>query len=243
MVQVGPGYFLKPSATRTLPLTLIAQYPAVDDSGTVANHGLHSVVEGGVVSAPAASGEPDAGVWQQVTLTGPGLGGAPGGAAYTVWKWADGRHAATALSALGYAARREDLPQRIALWKSDAADLATPAGWAEKLFTNRTYSYGAYLNGSDLYLRLPPNAPSANPNDLYITAGGGVALALNGPGMRVSGFEVRQADTAVQLQQGAANGVVDHNLLSGNRFGVYFRGSSTPPSSGVNGMEIVNGLV
>ena len=48
--------------------------------------------------------------------------------------------------------------------------------------------------GQDLYLRLPPNAPSANPNDLYITAGGSIGLALSGPQMRVSGFEIRQVD-------------------------------------------------
>jgi hypothetical protein len=230
VVQVGPGYFLKPSSERSMPLTLVAQYPAVDDSGMVINHGLRSVVEAGTVSTPAGSGQPDAGVWQQVTLTGPGRGGAPAGAMYTVWKWTDSRHAQPSLSALGYAARREDLPQRIALWKADTADVSTPAGWAEKLFTNQTYNYGAYVNGPDLYLRLPPNAPSPNPNDLYITAGSGVALALDGPGMRVSGLEIRQADSAVQLLLRATGGVVDHNLLSGSRFGVYFRGSSTPPS-------------
>ncbi|MCC6176377.1 MAG: hypothetical protein IT305_13810 [Chloroflexi bacterium] len=236
VVEVGPGYFDHPTKTRTLPLTLVAQYPAVDDNRVPISAGLRSVVENGPVSAPTGSDEPRAGVWQQVTLTGPGRGGAPAGASYTVWKWSD--PALTKIRHLGYAATHDAMPERVAIWQKDAADLATPEGWAEKLFTNQTYNYGAYLSGQDLYLRLPPNAPSSNPNSLFVTAGSGVGLALHGADSRASGFEVRFSDYGIQFGPGA-NGIIDHNLLIGNRYGVGFKGGAVGPPSVYGADDVV----
>ena len=50
----SPGYFKASTATRTTPITLMAQYPAVDDAATPINLGKHTVIDSGVVSAPAA---------------------------------------------------------------------------------------------------------------------------------------------------------------------------------------------
>jgi hypothetical protein len=226
VVEVGPGYYLRPAPNRSLPLTMIAQYPAIDDAREPINASTRSVIEGGPVSSPAGSGGPNPAPWQQVTLTGPGRGGAPAGAPYRVWKWSNPGLAGT--THIGYAATRAGQPQRIAIWRTDAADLATPEGWAEKLFTNQSYNYGAYQIGQDLYLRLPPNAPASDPNQLFITAGSMYGLVLNGSDSRVSGFEIRMADHGIRL--GSGNGsVVDHNLLIGNGMGVSFGGIKGPP--------------
>jgi len=219
IVQVGPGFYQAPNSktVRTQPITLLAQYPAVDDSRTVINEGLHAVVEPAAVSSPAGSGEPNAGVWQQVT---------PAGATYTVWKWAGSP--ITNATQLGYAASHAAPPTRVANWKKDNSGLATPTGWAEKLYTNRTYTYGFYAAGADLYLRLPIDR---DPNTLYITAGRDEALALNGPDIRISGLEIRQFGSGVYFDARAVRGVVDHCLLSGNRYQVYSHGLQGPPSA------------
>jgi Protein of unknown function (DUF1565) len=217
VVQVGPGYYHAPTATRTTPVSLVAQYAAVDDTGTVINAGKHAVVEGGLISGPATATE--AGVvkapWQQVSL-----------GSYKVWKWAStGR---TDISQLGYASSRAAAPKRVAMWNADSADLATPTGWAQKLYTNLTYNYGFYRSGSDLYLRLPGDL---DPNSVYVSAGSGTGLGLDGPDMRVSGLELRQFTFAVELGPHATSGVVDHSLLSGNKVGVEFKGLGGSPST------------
>jgi hypothetical protein len=227
IVEVGPGHFLRPALYRTQPLTVLAAYPAVNDANEPVNANRRTVIEGGQVSSPEGTYGPNHRPWTPVTLVGPGRGGAPSGASYTVWKWSKADIARA--THIGYASTPDEMPRRVVIWRTDASDLATPAGWAEKLFTNRSYNYGAYQVGEDLYLRLPPNAPSADPNQLYITAGYGFGFRLEGAGSRVSGFEIRMADHGVWLGPGS-NGVVDHNLLLGNGSGVSFGGRAGPPT-------------
>jgi hypothetical protein len=223
VVQVGPGYYgtsraaaWQTTGSRTLPLTLVAQYPAVDQDRHPVNAGLRTVIEPVGVSSPrGAMDGPNPGVWQQVTLTGPKTGGQ-----YRVWQWL--ASPVSDSSQLGFAAHRADAPKRVAHWRKDNVDLATPAGWAEKLYTNLTYNYGYYSAGKDLYLRLPGDL---DPNTLYITASGGnqVGLALNGPDIRVSGFEIRQFFGGVQVLWGAKNAVIDRSLLTGDKYGVFLQ--------------------
>ncbi|HEU5316355.1 MAG TPA: hypothetical protein VFX49_09615, partial [Chloroflexota bacterium] len=228
VVQVGPGFYAPPAAgsVRREPLALVAEYPAVDDAQEPANAGRRSVVEPAAVSSPAGSGGPNAGAWQRVTLLGPGRGGAPAGAPYAVWRWAESPVAGA--EQLGYAATREELPERVAHWAADAYDLATPAGWAEKLYTNRSYNYGFAAFGRDLYLRLPGDR---DPNALYLTAGAGNAFTVDGAAVRVSGLEIRQFDNGVLFRAGATFGVVDHALLAGNHHGVHLDGVAGAPSA------------
>jgi hypothetical protein len=114
----------------------------------------------------------------------------------------------------------------VAHWKKDTLDLATPAGWAEKLYTNLTYNYGFYADRSDLYLRLPGDR---DPNALYITASSlnEVGLLVNAPDVRISGFEIRQFTSGVELLWDARNAVVDRSLLTGNAYGVHLRANRT----------------
>ncbi|MBI4505790.1 MAG: hypothetical protein HY691_09670 [Chloroflexi bacterium] len=220
VVQVGPGYYQAGDVERRQPLTLVAQHPAVDDQRTPANAGRRSVVEYGVVATPAGSGEPNAGVWQRVALVGPTTG-----RSFTVWRWPESGFGS--LRQLGYAATREGLPKRVALWRAAGPALQTPAGWAEMLYTNRTYTYGFYTSGQDIYLRLPGDL---DPNALYVTAGKGSAFVVNGPEVRISGFEMRQLDFGVFFAAAASGGVVDRNLITGSLHGVHFRGAEGPPA-------------
>jgi hypothetical protein len=227
VVQVGPGHYPTArttvglwSTSRRSALTLVAQYPAVGDNHKLSDPALRSVIEPiGLSSPTGATDGPNPGVWQQIALTGPKTG-----ATYTVWRWADSPVANP--TQLGYATTRAGAPIRVAHWKRDTADLSTPAGWAEKLYTNLSYNYGFYADGADVYLRLPGNL---DPNGLYLafSHANQTALAVNGPNVRVSGFEIRQFASGIEVIWGARNAVVDHNLLTGNYGGVRFRGESS----------------
>lgn len=204
VVRLAPGSYGIPTATRTTPITLMAQYPAVDDSQNPINAGLHSVIE------PQTFTKPQSGAWQQVTLTGPATG-----KKFTVWKWTAPIKSATIMA---YAANRTDTPQRVANWSSKSGTyggytMTTPAGWAEVLYQNNVYNYGFATFGSDIYLRMPGDQ---NPNNdyVFVNAETGTTegrVVLNGPNIRVSGLEVRL--TNLQWLWGAAHGVVDHNLM------------------------------
>jgi hypothetical protein len=210
VVQVGPGYYAAPSSARALPLTLVAQFPAVDDAGAAINAGQRSVIEAGAATSPGST-------WTPVTLTGPGLGGAPIGDTYTLWRWAG---AGSGTGFLGYADTRAGQPTRVAKWDHKGAEVPMPARWAETLYTNKTYNYGWALFGSDIYARLPGDR---DPNTLYMTAGGAAGLQVTGPDVRISGFELRPASSGVSFFGGAAQrGVVDHNLIVVGFAGVLF---------------------
>lgn len=236
IVQVGPGYFKAPTKSRTLPITLLAQYPAVDYQRNAINSGRRTVIEPSAVSSPAGSGGPNAGVWQRVTLAGPGYTGAPAGAKYTVWKWAGSpltMAGGSGSAQLGYAGTREGSPQRVATWKRTGSELQTAAGWTEKLYTNKTYNYGFYTDGTgDIYVRLPGDQ---NPNDFYITAGDQSGFTVDGPHFRLSGFELRQFMSGIDLRPGSSFAVIDHNLLTGNLSGVRLTsGKGMPTIYGTN---------
>jgi hypothetical protein len=222
VVEVGPGYYQGYDRARTTPITLKAQFPAVDDNQNVINVGQHSVIE------PAAVSSPNLGVWQQVSLTGPGLGGAPAGASYKVWKWTNSPVAGAAQ--LGYSTTRDGQPQRIVDWADKRDDLATPGGWAEKVYTNKSYNFGFASYGNDIYVRM---VGDKNPNDFYMTAGTDIALTLNAPNIRVSGLEIRQFNYGIYFQSNAQFGLIDHNLLSGNFMSIRVdAGRGTPSSYG-----------
>lgn len=212
VVQVGPGRYERARSARALPLTVVAQYPAVDDQRTVINAGLHSTIDFGLHTAPGQ------GAWQPVQLVGPGYGGAPAGATYTIWRWA---RVGLRPESLAFASALDDTPQRVALWDRKGADMATVPGMVEKLFTNRTYNYGWFVERNadytyDLYLRLPGDR---DPNTLFMSTGGfaatsrstSAALAITGPDIRVSGFRIQHGE--VWIGPTATRAVIDHTLL------------------------------
>lgn len=224
VVQFGPGYFKASSTSRTTPITLVTQYPAVDDANTPINPGHHTVIDSGVDSGPIASSGLVTKPWLQVSLPDP----SNPTRSYSVWKWA--ASGLTNASQLGYATTRTAEPKRLALWSKDSLDLATAAGWATKLYTNQTYNYGFYADGADVYLRLPGDA---NPNTLYVTLGNSIGLNFDAPNISVYGFEVRQFAYGVLFGPHASFGVVDHNQFVGNLNGVAFEAlAGTPPTYG-----------
>ncbi|TAK36145.1 MAG: hypothetical protein EPO21_03635, partial [Chloroflexota bacterium] len=195
VVQVGPGFYTASRATRTTPLTLLAQYPAVSYDTTTrswipSDPATRSVIQYGLVSSPSGSGEPNSGVWQPVTFTDPlypnnypdGVLPPPGSVQHTLWKWSLPTQKLQQHAQLGYAFSLGGFPQRIATWSlpysgysggggNKGDQINTPGGFAEKLYTNKIYNYGFMVlpnasGGSDIWLRLPGDR---DPNDFYLT--------------------------------------------------------------------------
>ncbi len=218
VVQLGPGYFTRPNGSRTTPLTLVAQYPAVDDARNPINLGQHSIV------GPALLSSPGQGVWQPVSLTGPTTG-----ASYTLWKWANAPLGFETRLMAGWAPSLDAAPRRIQVWdrqKTAQTDsqgrtwsMDTPAAWADLLWNNQSYNYGlaAWKTSSttaDLYLRL---FGDVNPNTVSVDLGysppgpSNFNMVLAGPDIRLSGLEIRNQH--VVFTSAAQRPLFDHNLI------------------------------
>lgn len=138
-------------------------------------------------------------------------------------------HYTDATAAAGdYADYKAAEPLRVPVWKRDATDLSTAAGWATHVRTNLTTPFGAWQAASSttLYLYLPGGL---NPNDCYVWMGSGAESTLNaasgtvldGPNLRVTGFNYRAMTVAQRLKTNAVNFVLDRNHYSGCMVGVY----------------------
>ncbi|MDO8657550.1 MAG: dockerin type I repeat-containing protein, partial [Candidatus Levybacteria bacterium] len=244
----GPGHFASPIHPRVNnPITFLAQYPAVEYNAATKtwneiNLNNRTVIEYGLNSSPAGSNEPNASPWAEVNLTGSGyaenyIGAVPNPIpTYRLWKWNVPGKILSQYSQMGYAASRANPPQRIATWaymSDPVGHLTTPAAFAEKLYTNKTYNYGFMvfpdgMGGSDIYLRMQGGA---NPNSYYITFGNqGTGFHLMAaPDSRISGFEIRTMKLGVYVSAAASRTIIDHNLFTGIQTSVRIDG--TPPST------------
>lgn len=214
VVRVAPGIYTPPNSARTLPLTLVAQHAAVGNANRPIDPSQRTIVESSIVTSPAGSAGPNAGVWVLQKVVGPGNGGAPLRDHYSIWKWAS---SVSGLQQMGYGMARTESPRRVASWSRRGSIAETVEGWVELLYTNKTYNYGWTQFGNDIYLRLPEDA---DPNSFYLTFGRDTAFQVDGPTVRLSGLEVRQFGTGVEFQANSAFGVIDHMLFSGNQVGV-----------------------
>ncbi|MGN6809572.1 MAG: hypothetical protein ACTHMP_01765, partial [Thermomicrobiales bacterium] len=132
-------------------------------------------------------------------------------------------------------------------------DMLTPGNVGEVMNVNLLYRYGAiswgagstqssagtrFSNGlgTDIYLQMPalPRADStlsSDPNDFYVNLGywdmnhNGGHFIVNGPDIRISGFEFRSVD--LQANSAADRVVFDHNHVANASLSVY----ATAPSS------------
>lgn len=248
VVQTLPGllYLDRFSPVRTTPLTLVAQYPAVTPttvtvsgkSFTVmvpANDGNRTVVvqknsagTGPVYTSPTGSGDLNPGIWSQVVLLGPKTG-----ANHTVWKAVLGSQIAGA-NLLCFSTTKTSESLQVATWPTAPTlqggwGYTGPANWAEMVYTNQTYNYGAYYdpnstNQGDCYLRLPGDV---DPNTVYLWPSGSISqgeygLSLNAANCRVSGLEFRAIAIGVFLQDNAGGSVADHLYCHGNWTGAFF---------------------
>jgi len=228
IVQFGPGVFAptvpytSPNSQngRTNSITILAQYPACADYGALsASESLRTIF------APPYRTKPSDNAWAQVTLTGPGNAGAPAGAQYTVWKYAVGQQ----IIHLGTSETEFGALKRVAFWKRDASHLATAAGWAEKLYTNKGYHYGAWNDANgDVYLRLPNDR---NPNTTYVQmATSTFPIMLQAADCRVSGVHIRGWNYSVVFRNNpAVRGIVDHCWLDEGLYNIYLQ-SAIPGS-------------
>jgi len=222
VVEVGPGTYPTPSLTRSQPITLVAQYPAVDDSGQPINAGQRTVISAQAVASPAGSAGPwQSAPWKEVSLTGPVTG-----KTFKVWKWAGAP--VSGADYLAIAQRPGDVPFLVAYWSKKSGtyngySMSTPEGWAEVLYQNLSYNYGFTSFGDDVYLRLPGDA---NPNNYWAWLGT-TTLTFSGPDIRLSGFELRIPEVKF-FTDAARNGVFDHNLVLGGR--LRYQGEQGTPS-------------
>jgi hypothetical protein len=228
VVEVGPGHILghgvaSGATNRYQTISFYAQYPALDDDRRPINAGLHTVIEGGLRCGPPGNGVVPAAPWTEVQLVGP-----TDGVARTVWKWAS-VGTASRLS-LGWGTTRDAVPKRVIHWKTDALLLATPAGWAELVATNRTQRHGYYQSGSDLYLYAPH---IADPNALWWTAGTGCGVSVSAPDCRFSGLVLRGSDTAIQFGPFSDRFEVDHCWIQTSNNGIKTITSSAYSCSGI----------
>ncbi len=232
IIQIGPGFFANSSFIRTTSITLKAQFPAVDDNRNIINPGKHSVIE------PIALAQPNTSTWQKVNIQGSGIAANyPGGIvpnpipSYALWKWTN--PIANPLQ-LGFSSTREGLLKRVPQWDPTKSGPA-PSDFAERLYTNKSFNYGFWVNPSsnkDIYVRMWGDA---DPNQYYMVAGNGIGLDINSlgtsdvPGFRVTGLEFREFTQGIDLGANARFGILDHNLFNGNQYGVYTKG--TQPTS------------
>lgn len=251
VVQVGPGIYSTPTSIRGIPITLIAQNPAVgynesSKTWTENDASTRSIIEYGLNTSPAGSGGTNAGVWQQVTFTDPmytdnytgNVLPAAGSVKYTLWRWnVPGKVLSTTYTQLGYATSRTDYPNTLAAWAEPSGDtqnqIATAAGFAEKLYTNKTYNYGFSVlsdgsGGSDIWLRMPGDT---NPNNYYFTSGQGTGISINAPDSRVSGFEIRSFISGIGFSANSSRGIADHNILVDNNTGINITSIAVPLQS------------
>jgi alpha-tubulin suppressor-like RCC1 family protein/fibronectin type 3 domain-containing protein len=236
VVQVGPGYFASPSHStiRTLPITLIAKYPAVAyNSATkemdLINAGNRSVIVPGngttaFMTGPAGSVAPFQNVWTKETPDG--------NPAHVVYRWA-GSPATTGAKTMGVAPTLAALPQRVANWRDGIGDITSPAQFATKVYNNLTYNYGFWRNGTDIWVRLPPDTRksdgtlTSNPNDVWVTLGEQQLLNVKGDDVRISGFEGRGSNFGFLFNYDADRGIVDHCFLTGGFLGVRIVGNKS----------------
>lgn len=217
VVQVGSGeadeFFAEPvvstsvNATRSLPITWIAPFPAVDDNRNVINVQKRTFIEGSIRAAPvgqAAAGIPTA-PWAPVTLTGPLTG-----AQLTVWKWSGGNPTSQSVASLGYGRDRTEEYLRLHRWAADTALLSSPEAWAEMMLggLQATWHSGFFHAGADIYASLPGGQ---DPNDFWWAGGLGPGFAINAPDSRVTGFVIRNLLVGIRSGPGADRLVVDHN--------------------------------
>jgi hypothetical protein len=230
VIQFAPGYYV-PSNTLLVGnghrITLKAQYPAVDDSGALINAGQHTVFEPARGSRPAGSAATgdNTGLieapWVLVDGTTVNSYTIPSGS--NIYMWAGSP--LSSVSQLGYSSTRAGHPQRVTNFAVSGVSIDGNAlNW---LLTADMYRYGFMFSNtasSTIYLRLPPTAPSSDPNTLYITLGRNAGISLsgtvsppapvNGAVHRVTGFEFRTFSDGINIGENADRCVVDHNFTA-----------------------------
>lgn len=234
VVQIGPGYFLAPTSSigSTRTLTLTAQHPAVSDALVKINDGNRTVIEGPIRCGPASNGVITEAPWTQVTITGSG-----DGIDRTVWKWTGAVPSGTLL-AFGYGATRAAEPRFLIQWDHKGATLASKEGWAYLLHTNKTYRYGFYQDGTDLYARLPADA---DPNTFWWVGSTTSILFCNSPDSRITGIEFRGGHRGITSFGTASRLIVDHCASHANNELMYFDG--TTPSTYVTDCVIERNIM
>lgn len=214
VVQVGPGSFDAPTTNRTTAITLLAEYPALDDNQEIINANLHTVIDPPAISGPTGSSDTSyTAPWTQVTPDS--------NSGHPVWKWTGSP--VTNATSLSYSTAKNGVPIRVATWRHGAGDATTASEFATKLYTNITYNYGFWPDSTDIYMRMPEDL---NPNNYYIKATTGTGITIDGANSRISGFEMQDHIWGINIKKSASNSVIDHNLIYNSATGIRTNGNT-----------------
>lgn len=210
------------------PITLVGAVAPVLDGGGARTVTGKVYIEPRNTSSPTGSGGPNAGVWVQETLTGPGVFAA-GGGSYAVWKWV-GAPVADAIVGC-YASARNGTGQRLANWRhietvSGQGALDSAAKWAELMFTGTSHNYGFWTGGtSTIYVRLPGDV---DPNTQWLWFAGSteVGLSFAAAGSRAYNLVFRCGTYGLHVN-GVADVIADHCEFMACYRGIYQTGAGT----------------
>ncbi len=156
----------------------------------------------------------------------------------TLWRWAGVPPTMTNMNyqnvmQVGYSTTRTGHPKFVMTGDRDTAVAATIGGAMEIFYTNQDYTDGTawQATNGDIYLKLPGNAPSSNPNDLWIKIGGepnNSAINMAGSNIRVSGMAFHAIPWPLSVGAGGSIGncIIDHNFSACANGPVRLGGSS-----------------
>lgn len=215
VIQVAPGYYkggvgaINPPAGKKV--TVVAEYPAVDDTRAEVNLANKSIIE------PTATTLQGGTSWTPVNPDGD--------LTHTLYRWTA---PITNIEQLGFAPTHEEKPKRLANWKQAVA-MGGPSGFATLVYTNLTYNYGFWVDpnaANSVYARFPQDV---NPNTYFIAASRSDGITVSGSDVRISGFDLREFHAGITVNSNSVNVILDHNLIANSEHGIYFY--STVPAN------------
>jgi hypothetical protein len=218
------------SSGRTTKFVLVAKNRAVGNYGVIQSPGTgYSFILGRLRACPTGitrTGWTTA-PWASVSITGSGGGAITPGQNYSVWKWTGGAtnfktgqpaNPTNSLRTFAYSTAPddpEDAPWKgIAHWRSDGANTSGPvAKWVEMVSTNQMHKNGFYVEGNDIFLKMPRVSDSGaeqDPNDFYWCGDDGDSIHIDGPDSAVYGFVL------VGAERGFCIGPQDRQVVENN---------------------------
>jgi hypothetical protein len=221
VVQCGPGTFTVNNPTipagKLGTITFTAQNPAVNSDREEINVGTQTIFQNGTQTVPAG------GSWQAAQYEGP-----ISETTYDVWEYTGPLNPTSVCWSETANGEQFQLARMNNNLKMDGVAL-TEAGHVEVLFEGDRWNYGGFqskTNPKKFILRMPPNAPSDDPNDLYMHVGADIlTISANGEKSggsttRFSGIRFRGGNSSVTVTGGAKYPVFDYCLFDGMKYGI-----------------------
>lgn len=235
VVEMDGGYYVSTANNSTLvadrnsAITIVPRAKRIGDDGVdLGGANPWVMVEPPVRCSPTGSGHPNAGVWTEETLSGPGNFGNTPGTSYKVWKWTytSGPQVTDPnFITATWRTSRDGAVHALSSHTRIASGLDTAAAFAEWVHTNQRYRYGCWVDSTgDIYVRIPEDTETdtaansgRDPNTLYLTFADQHTYGIwlkNGANSRVSGLRFVGFDRLEATPTGAT---IDHCWIEGTR--------------------------